>query len=490
MFFAVKNFGAFFCAPLFVGGMAGLEKKYLAVLSLAWVLPAWWMGASGVFGQWMLLLLAGTALVLAWMLPKRDARAAEGKKHWWPVGGSVAFLGFVFVQALNPAFGFAAGWPVGSLVGIPHVAWLPSGMATPFSGGQNGTVPYENSWRYLLIFSGAAMLLWATASGVRRTELARRWLEVLLAHAVFFSVVALLHNVSGSRLTYWFFYDPANRLGGPQFPNGNQQSAYQVILLAITLAAARVRSEARPFPTVRWRSWLMFGACALVWLGCVSGRHRSGILLGSALVGLALLQIWWRARARTRLKVALIGVCGAAVLAAGISVVPPLRETAERFAEFRAEPATILRGGNFRMLQHEVAWRMFDDARVFGWGGGCYLYLYNGYYRQVPELARELEAQGLNRIVFPHADSDWAEFLAEYGIAGTSLFVAPLLCWLAWFLPRAKRTRAEVWLLAAGVACVLTQASIDPALRNPVVLSATAGAAWLAVKLHRARRPA
>lgn len=483
----------------------GLAKSYLVVLSLAWILPAWCFGASTVSGQCLLLVLAGAALLLAWMqrrsrgrepdLNERDAldaglRSRSGNKARWAYAGSVLFLCYVLVQALNPAFGFERGWPVGRLFEIPHVAWLPSGMATPFSAsaaGGGGAVPCENSWRYLLIFSGAAMLVWATAAGVHQTGLLRRWLEVMFVHAVVFSVVAIVHNVSGSRLTYWLFYDPANRLGGPQFPNGNQQGAYQVILLAITLAAARVGSGARPFAALRWRRRLMLAAPAIVWLGCVSGRHRAGILLGTALVVFALLQIWWRARSRVRLKIAVLAVCGAAVLATGVSVAPPLRETFGRFAEFRDAPALLLRGGNFRTLQHEVAWGIFGDARAFGRGGGCYLYLFNEYYRRVPELAAELDAQKLNRVVFPHADGDWQEFLAEYGIAGMALFVMPLMCWLAWLLPRWRRARAGVWMLAAGVACVLAQATIDPVFRNPVVLATTACAAWLAAQLHHAR---
>jgi len=483
-------------------------KWFLLVLSSAWVLPAWWFGASHVGGEWLLLLLATAALILALLRKYRpkpsrydtanERRAATPRyrtwghnRAFWAGGASLLFLGYILLQALNSEYGFVPGWPVGKLFPQPHLAWLPSGLATPFSAfsqDANGAVPFENAWRYLLIFSGAIVLMWATALGLNRTRLVRAWLEMMLAHAVLFSAVALAHNLSGSRLTYWFFYDPANRLGGSQFPNGNQQGAYQLILLAITLAAAFTCSEARPFPALRKRRVWMIFAPLIVWLGVVTGWHRAGLLLGTFLMLFALALAWQRGNARTRAWLAGFAACGMAILLAGFLSVRSLRETTGRFSEVLDNPSALLAGGEFRSWQHEVAWQMHRDAPWYGWGAGSYLYLFGTYYPRVPQLTAHFEAQRLNRVVFAHADGDWLEFLLEYGIVGMALLMTPAICWLAWLLPRVRRVGREVWLLTAGIACVSAQAAIDPALRNPMVFSGVAALAWLAIMLHRAAR--
>ncbi len=467
-------------------------KVYLVLLAAAWIVPAWWLGASTVSGQWILLALAVPALAAAlWRRATAAPAPASGggmKAPAWCYGAAGLFLVCLLVQALNPALRFSAGHPVGTLREIGHVPWLPSGMIAPFAAAGEGSPPFENSWRHLLVFGGAAALVCATTLGLNRATLVRRWLEVMLAHAVAFSAVSLAHNLSGSRLTYWFLYDAANRLGGPVFPNGNQQGAYQLLLLTLALAAMLVRTRARPFPGLPHRGVWLGAAVALAWLGVMSGRHRAGMVLGAGLAGVAVFLVWRRAAgpaAKRRMVVAT--AAGAAVLLAGMLTVPAWRETAVRFGEVSG-PGTLVRGGSFRPLLHEAAWLMSKDERLFGWGGGAYLYLFNEYSARVPGLTAVFERQGLHRVVFAHADNDWLELLVEHGILGLALLATPLACWLAWLARRVRRVPTATWMLAAGALAVFVQATIDPVFRNPVTLAALVAVPWVGVRLHQIRR--
>ncbi|OAM91280.1 O-antigen ligase family protein [Termitidicoccus mucosus] len=490
--------------------MSSLAKVYLVLLSAAWIVPAWWLGGSTVSGQWILLVLAGAALAAAvWRRavsphdgflrsPPDGAEDEAGasapvpgggiKAAAWCYGAAGLFLFYLLVQALNPAFRFSAGHPVGTLREIGHVPWLPSGIIAPFAAGWEGSPPFENPWRYLLVFGGAVALVCATTLGLNRVTLVRRWLEVMLAHAAMFSAVSLAHNLSGSRLTYWFLYDAANRLGGPVFPNGNQQGAYQLLLLAVALAALFVRSGARPFPSLPHRGVWLGAAVTLVWLGVMSGRHRAGMVLGAMLAVAAVFLAWRRAaNPAVKRRVVVAAAAGVAVMLAGILTVPAWRETAARFGEV-AGPRELVRGGSFRPLLHETAWLMSKDERLFGWGGGAYLYLFNEYSASVPDLAAAFERQGLHRVVFAHADSDWLEFLVEYGILGLAFLATPLVCWLGWLARRARRLPAATWMLTAGALAVFAQATLDPVFRNPVTLAALVIVFWTGVRLHQIRR--
>jgi O-antigen ligase len=324
--------------------------------------------------------------------------------------------------------------------------------------------------------------------GVNTVSRVRLALEWGVMHAALFSALALAHNLSGATLTYWKFYDPVYRLGGPQFPHDNQQVAYQLLLLTGVLAAGFAGGEARPFAQQRWRRLWLLGAIALVYAGTVTCRPRSGLLLGTVLVVAALALRGVRAKPEHRRRVAWFAVAAAGALALALTTVRPLRETVARFGEFSRQPSTVFTGGSFRPLQHRVAWAMVADQPWLGWGGGSYLYLSPVYAPRVPELMQALRNQRQNhRPVFPHADGDWLEFIVEYGVAGAALLVTIAVSWLVWMLGRIRLLGTSSLVMAAGVLLVLAQALIDPVLRNPVVLATLAATAWLAVMLQRER---
>jgi hypothetical protein len=143
------------------------------------------------------------------------------------------FLGWILVQALNPSHVLVPGYgasatSVGAmpaeLAQRPHAGWLPSGLATPFDRLGADPMPHANAWRQLLIFGAVAAFGGAMRTAVNCASRARRALEWGVVHAVVFSGVALAHTLSGSGLTYWKYYDPVYRLGGPQSPTTTSKS--------------------------------------------------------------------------------------------------------------------------------------------------------------------------------------------------------------------------------------------------------------------------
>ena len=129
----------------------------------------------------------------------------------------------------------------------------------------------------------------------------------------------------------------------------------------------------------------------------------------------------------------------------------------------------VLHGGHYRSLLHEIALEMFSEKPLTGWGGGSFLYNYASYEHRVPEMA-ENRPNFSYYLLNSHADGDWYQFLAEYGLIGSSLFAAvwvPIL-----FLWCKNYRRQKVILLLAGGACclILYHGLIDRPFRNTGVV--------------------
>ncbi len=472
------------------------ERLALAALIVAWVVPAWWLGASTVAGQGFALCAGAVALCVAAVArftaspespdgsPARSGRMAP----LLVAGCLAAFLALLLCQALNPDRLLIPGRPVGRLLALDHTTWLPTGIEGPFARLPRDYIHFANAWRHLLVAGAVLLPLAALALLPRRTALLRAILAALFLHAVLFSAFAFVHNLSGSKAVLWLVTDPSFHLGAPQFMGKNEQAAYQVLLLAAALAAWAAPAALRPWPTLCRRPlWLGLGT-AIVVLGTVTTRSRAG--LGAAallLLAAAVTKLWPRRhRWRHHRRPLLAGAVLALALGGGLALLPPVRATLGRVAELARQPGDLLVGGSYRRILHDIAWQMTLDRPWFGHGAGCYVLLFSTYHPRVPAYMEALRRDhpDTNRPVHTHADGDWIEFTAEYGFVGTALLAAPWAVWLA-TLARRRPLAPATALLALGPLLVLAHGWIDFVLRNPAILGLAATLALLALSATR-----
>ena len=489
--------------------LASSERLALAALVVAWGVPAWWLGASTVYGQVFAVVAGAVAVALAALarssvrLAKAEGRVRNAEPQpprglqpsafpLLPSAFIAAFIALLLCQALNPDCILIPGRPVGLLRPLYHLAWMPTGIAIPFDRIPNDNLYFANAWRHLLIAGAVVLPLTALSILPRRPAVVRALLGLLFIHAVLFSTFAFVHNLSGSKAVLWLVTDANFHLGAPQFPFKNQQAAYQILLLATALASWLAPTAVRPWPELSHRDrWLAAGT-ALVFLGTVTTRSRAGLIATVVVVLTALVLCLWPARHRWRLhRRALVGTAVAGFLAlAALSCLPPVRATIGRVAEQVREPGDLLVGGSFRRILHTIAWEMAVDSPWFGHGAGCYLPLFTTYQARVPAYMAALRRDhpDTNRPAHTHADGDWMEFAAEYGFVGTALLALP---WLAWLLAlwRARPLGPGIALLALGPILILAHGWIDFVLRNPAILGLAAGLAALALTLTRLKTP-
>ncbi len=451
-----------------------LSGFFLTLCCLVLIAAPWWLGSEGLEAQQFL--LAGSVLVAMLGLAVRLSGAVSpGAGKAWRVQRWVLALGSLFlviqgVRIYNPSHVvtmIGSGWGVQGLSPTP---WLPQSLVAPFDGVEGDYLPFRNSARYLLIFSAAWFYALGLALGLTERGKVNVWLGVAAANGLTMAAVSVLHRLSGEPLTLWKFRTVFDFSGGsPVFFYKNHNGGYLVAMMASILAVAAMQKQKG------WRLALELSA-GLAWLATmlVNCRFAAAWGLVVSVVYLMLRRSDEPTESRVKrsawprvLVVALVLV----VVGLGLTQLGGGRFLA-RFDELKQDPMSFVQGGSFRTMLREIGWEMWSDRPVWGWGGGAYLYLFNGYHQRVPEFAAHIyrEQPDRNRFFMVYADSDWVEFLVEYGVVGVGLMVAALgICVVIWLKAKAWRdtTLACVMMAVAGL---VLHGFLDHTLRNPALL--------------------
>jgi len=473
-----------------------LETTLLAIVSLHLLVLPWALGGMHVWSQCLSLGLGVFSLLVA-VQPRRYARSHAGgnpfRLHTLPrllhfpiFWLGLAFLAFIAVQGLNPAWNYVP-IPGGHwLQGISHVRWLPSGMRTPLAEA--------SPWRSLLIDGSAWLSVCAVWTGFTRRRALRILLAVLAANAFLLAMLGLLQRASGASRIFWSWQPPAEYFVA-SFIYRNHAGAYFNLMLSVCCALAfwwrerSLRSGTRSSPAIIFA----FFAAAVAEIVLCSYSRGSILLMVPFLAivaGLALRRAWGRrASGHSFLPTVALGVALAAVLGLGVFALAGHR-TAERMEDLRRE---IKSGAaNTRVLLDEATWAMADDQLATGWGAGSFRYVFRGYQARYPGIM--IAPDSHRPMLFEHASNDYLELLAEGGICGTGLLAAGL----AYYLVRLQRLRA--WrnplalILLLGCLVTMIHAGFDFPLANPAVLLTWCclwpiALRWLEIESQRAPPP-
>ena len=463
------------------------------VLVAALLGGAWWLGARSAQAQLVVLGLGGFSLLLAAISTSIGARNFDrlSSHATLVVVFMVVFLAMQAVRIANPAFVVHMDGFYWHLAPLPHVATLPAGFDAPFDGIAEGNLPFTNPLRYLIVFGAAFCItvsayLLAKSDGLRRGLL---WAFVLQATA--FSVTSIAHKLSGSNQILWLYNDAEFWMGSPVFPYKNAAAAYQVLLVAFSMAGfcfVRERTGGKSVALSLSAVNIVLALVALLLLNC-----RAGVIMAFVLVLLFIFQEGFatkhpRENSPQRwpriLGIVILLACGGWLLARG-----GFAGTLRRFDSDLWKPIALLRGGEPRILKQKIAVEMAKDRPWFGWGGGAYLPLFLTYHPRVPEYLSRLIAEQptLNRIHEESADGDWWEFLVEYGIIGEALLLVSIIVSVAlWARAGGPRCCSSTYLIAAALLVTL-HGTIDRILREEIVIATLGVTIALAIREARAQ---
>jgi hypothetical protein len=436
------------------------------------VASPWMLGSASVLAQ-KFLLVGALATLVSGILVRMTTRLTPGTKAAWKVqrralAAGLVFLGLLYWQASNPSHQVLISGKSWQLMELGHASGVPSSLAAPFDTMPGDFLPYKNAWRFLLIFGVAWIYAAGLVFGLVEREDARRWALIVGVNAAALAAVCIVHRALGAELTLWKYRDTVAFTGSPVFFYKNHNGAYLAASLAVVLGLASMAKE-----TSRRRIWEGIGLA--LWVATLAVNSR--VATGCATLWLVVYGVWlWRNAPAKRSQEKKKNFWAAPFVAAAVVVVLVALtgggKMLGRFSQALQSPGDFLQGGHYRLLLREIGFEMWLDRPVFGWGGGAYLYLFNGHQARVPEVVQQMYAEQptLNRLYMISADCDWVEFLAEYGAVGVGLllFAAGTLAFATWRWDGWKQG-LPFFLALSGVGLAL-HAWYDHILRNQALL--------------------
>lgn len=374
----------------------------------------------------------------------------------------LAFLLYVLIQALNPAWKFTETDRGPWLQGVSCIAWLPAGLRTPFEPA--------SPWRSLMIYSSAWLSACAIWTGLTRRKSLRILLVLLTINAFLLALFGLAERALHADRIFWSWTPPASYFVS-SFVYRNHAGAYFDLTLAICCAVGfwyyrrQIRRQESSSPAV------MFGLFAAVIAAIVLYSFSRGatiLMLGLlAIVAGMIGRLSFLSRDSSRSLLTIVFVGLVFVIIVGLSLIGlKTDEIGERMRNLgrQIDPHSE----SFRLVVYQATWEMAEDRLVLGWGAGSYYYCFSGYQARHPEICFARDSH--RRLLFEHAHDDYLELLAEYGVVGCCLLVAGLayclfrlLCLRVWRHPSAS-------ILLLGCLVTMIHATFDFPFFNPAIL--------------------
>lgn len=453
-----------------------LEKLLLVLVAAQLVLLPWMLGGMRVTGQYTSLGLAVAALLVS-LLPRHYNRLLTGQDAFtlYPVRRLIrfplfwlglGFLGYVLIQALNPAWSYRSEGNRWWLVRLPNISWLPAGMETPFA--------QSNPWRSLMIYASAWLPVCAVWIGFTRRSTLRHLFTILAVNGALLAGLGMVQRFEGNGKILWFVDVPASYFVST-FIYKNHAAAYFNLALAVAVGLAfwhLVQGQRR---LQKSSPAALFTFCAvMIALIVLFSFSRTGTLLMAAyLVLVTGLLVWHKFRApaghRNLVATGIVLLLLAGFAGYGVYSLK-LDQVVVRFEELRNELAS--EKPDSRQLARQATWDMARDRPVTGWGAGSFRHYFPMYQRVYAPIYDN------GKLRWEHAHNDYLQTLAEVGSVGAGLIVL-MLGSGAWGLYRGRCWRNPLALFGvAGLLVTLAHAWIDFQFQNPAILTTWAVLLW------------
>jgi O-antigen ligase len=455
-------------APDFAGASSGrrlhtAERWLVGVLAIHLSFLPWALGDIHPWSQEIGFVLSALGFALA-LAPRGDG-SASGRLLRFPIfwlGG--AFLLYVAVQALNPAYLFRTDPAQWWMAALPDIPWLPHGFVAPFARA--------NPWRCLMIDASAWMTVCALWAGLTRRASIRILLSALAANAFLLALLGILERASGTSRIYWTWSPPASYFVS-SFTYKNHAGAYFDLMIALCAGLAawhysrrRRRRESGNLCIL----WLIVNLALVIVVVLSYSRAATFLLVAYGAAAALLLALAGDPGSRRRRRgLSVLLACGA--LAAVVGLGGYLLRKSEAMGQIELLARRFEAGEpSARLLIQRASFDLFRAKPVYGWGADGFRYFFPDYQRRYPRISWTTGVYERIPIYWEHAHNDYLEFLAECGIAG-GLLAAAMLAWWARALVRARFWRSPgPMLLVPGLCVTLIHATGDFPFHGPSIL--------------------
>ncbi len=450
------------------------ERWVLYVISAQLVLLPWALGGMKEWAQWVSFGLSVLAFGLA-LLPRDYDEAGPGQAPfrlytwpklmrfpiWWL---GLALLGYIVIQALNPAWIYETDGKGWWMKAIPHKDWLPSGVDVPFERW--------GPWRMLLIYASVLFSVSALWIGLTRRRSLQLLFTVLATNAFFLAILGIAQRATDADKIFWFWKPPAAYFVS-SFIYKNHAGAYFNLMLALCAGLALWHYERglRRLDKSSPAGLFAFFATAIV-LVVVFSYSRTATLLMFAflLVGVGI--FLWRQKRQfdTGSRSSLVTVVVLLALGAFIYLgVKSLRT--ERFMASMAQLQKQVEEGGLgvREVAAHATWEMAKEKLTYGWGSGSFRFCFPIFQHRYPVLVNLADSR--RAMYWDHAHNDYVELIAEFGLVGGVLYLL-MFAYLALRFLRIAAWQNPLSLFAGfGCSVVALHSIVDFHAYNPAILT-------------------
>ena len=386
---------------------------------------------------------------------------------------AVAFLLYLAIAALNPAWQIVSderGWwwlePMAPPLAT-WLSWLPTSVASDYEP--------MNAWRIFNMHLAALSLALGLRAGLhsRRTALFVLWVTVISVSAM--AAVAIAQKYNSADAVLWTLKSQNEYFWGSFFYR-NQGAAYLNwgIVLCGTLYFLHSR-RARDMARSGGPHFIAFLLIGLLATSIGLALSRGGILFAAILLAFFLLFVlfdYLLSSFRFPLAVFLpLSLVAALLLAAGIyqtNKAIDWEAMERRFGDIRATIENSEKDA--RVRSSKVTWEMAQYQLWTGWGAGSFRYVFPMYQKELKGLfyyRHDRKRGWIGRRFYRYAHNDLLQFIAEYGIIGSSLLLLTILCLLWPALTAGIPLLPATCYLLLGCACAAAHAFLDFIFHSP-----------------------
>jgi O-antigen ligase len=464
-------------------GTSSLHPQEAAVITFAGILLClmpWALGTMHVWSQFMSLGFAALAFGVALINRQyRGELAPQGdfKLIMWPklirfpiFWLGLLLLGYILIQALNPAWTYVQEGTRWWLEPLDHISWLPAGMETPYKD--------MNPWRVLVIYGSAWLLVCALWVGITRRAAIQTLLTVVVINGAVFSIVGILQKVTGAKFILWGLKE-ANTTGlfFSTIIYKNHAGAYLNLVLMICTAllywhfsrAERRMERTSPAPIFAFFA-ILLGASVLL----TASRGATILLIVFSIIAFGSFAVrctLYRSESRSAWVIALL--CTVFLFFIGLGFHFLNKEK----AFFRTQLAfnNLLEKGMAdsslvtRNVAHKATWEMAKDNLVVGWGAGSFRHYFPVYQRNYPEIYK-VEWNPKLRMRWEYAHNDYVQLIAELGLIGAGIFFAMLACGVRHLVRQQIYLRPHLLVILLALLVTAAHAWVDFQFHNPAIL--------------------
>ncbi|WP_414660855.1 O-antigen ligase family protein [Horticoccus sp. 23ND18S-11] len=399
------------------------ERTALLLIGAHLVFLPWALGGMRLWAQLISLSLSVASLAVA-LVPRTYTEEHTDSSRFrlvmWPrlvafpvAWLGLAFLGYVAIQGLNPAWVYESDGQEWWTRAVAHTTWLPTGVAAPLAIG--------GPWRTLLFYMSAWLTVCAVWVAFTRRRTVRLLLLTIATNGLLLAAFGVVQRLLSNGKLFWVIESP-NPAFFASFIYKNHGGAYLNLTLAVTCGLAgwyHLRGLRRLQKSNPGVVLAFFALCIAVSVLTSQARGATLVMLVflAACIGAFVVHPFTSQGAPRKPVIALgLMLIFGCFLKVGFDALDS-RAAWDRLKFGLSRQDTSLAT---RDLATRASADMLRDHAVKGIGAGSFRFLFPAYQATYPALV----ARNQTRMYWEHAHNDLLQFPIELGLAGVALLGA------------------------------------------------------------------